>query len=77
MYASGIPVGMVVDNKGPRPGVFVGSILLGVGYFFQYRGSCWECHGLISIKSMADASGQPLSLDPVLSACHCSAYFPC
>ncbi|KAL9131609.1 MAG: hypothetical protein Q9217_000497 [Psora testacea] len=37
MYTAGIPVGLLVDNKGPRPGVLLGSVLLGVGYFFQYR----------------------------------------
>jgi hypothetical protein len=29
----GIPIGMVIDSKGPRPAVVVGSILLGFGYF--------------------------------------------
>jgi hypothetical protein len=33
MYLLGIPVGMIVDSKGPRPAVIVGSILLGAGYF--------------------------------------------
>lgn len=33
MYASGIPLGYLVDNKGPHPGVLVGSIALGAGYF--------------------------------------------
>lgn len=29
----GIPVGIFVDNKGPRPAVIAGALLLGVGYF--------------------------------------------
>ncbi|ETS83772.1 hypothetical protein PFICI_05648 [Pestalotiopsis fici W106-1] len=33
MYSMGVPVGMLVDNKGPRPAVISGSILLGVGYW--------------------------------------------
>ncbi|KFZ02928.1 hypothetical protein V502_11379 [Pseudogymnoascus sp. VKM F-4520 (FW-2644)] len=33
MYAMGIPVGIFVDNKGPRPAVLAGALLLGVGYF--------------------------------------------
>lgn len=33
MYASGIPVGLLVDNKGPRPSVLLGGICLGLGYF--------------------------------------------
>ena len=38
MYASGIFVGMLVDAKGPKPGVLVGSVMVGVGYFAQHRG---------------------------------------
>lgn len=37
MYSGGIPVGMLVDRKGPRPGVFMGGGLLAVGYFSIYR----------------------------------------
>ncbi|KAI5868615.1 MFS general substrate transporter [Durotheca rogersii] len=33
MYALGVPVGMFVDSKGPRPAVIIGSILLGLGYY--------------------------------------------
>ncbi|KAF2456923.1 major facilitator superfamily domain-containing protein [Lineolata rhizophorae] len=33
MYASGIPVGLLVDSKGPTPSVLLGSIALGAGYF--------------------------------------------
>jgi hypothetical protein len=33
MYASGIPLGHMVDTRGPRPGVLLGSIALGVGYY--------------------------------------------
>jgi MFS family permease len=33
MYASGIPLGYMVDKKGPHPGVLLGSIALGAGYF--------------------------------------------
>lgn len=29
----GVPVGMFVDSKGPRPAVIVGAFLLGLGYF--------------------------------------------
>ena len=42
MYTAGIPVGLLVDSKGPRPGVVLGSVLLGVGYYFQYRGGTLE-----------------------------------
>lgn len=33
MYSMGVPVGMLVDNKGPRPAVIIGSVLLGIGYW--------------------------------------------
>ncbi|KAJ2898862.1 hypothetical protein MKZ38_003621 [Zalerion maritima] len=33
MYSCGIPVGWLIDGKGPRPGVLLGSVLLGLGYF--------------------------------------------
>ncbi|KAG4422507.1 hypothetical protein IFR04_004408 [Cadophora malorum] len=33
MYSMGIPVGMLVDSKGPRPAVVMGALLLAAGYF--------------------------------------------
>lgn len=33
MYSLGIPIGMFVDARGPRPAVIFGSILLAAGYF--------------------------------------------
>lgn len=33
MYSLGVPIGMFVDNQGPRPAVLGGSILLASGYF--------------------------------------------
>lgn len=33
MYSCGIPIGIFVDTKGPRPAVIVGAILLAAGYF--------------------------------------------
>ena len=38
MYASGIPVGMLVDAKGAKPGVLFGSLMLGAGYYSLHRG---------------------------------------
>ncbi|KAI8630591.1 MFS general substrate transporter [Xylariaceae sp. FL1651] len=32
MYSMGVPIGMFVDSRGPRPAVLAGSILLGLGY---------------------------------------------
>ncbi|KAI9783764.1 MAG: hypothetical protein M1839_003100 [Geoglossum umbratile] len=33
MYASGIPVGILVDSKGPRISVLIGALALGAGYY--------------------------------------------
>lgn len=33
MYSMGIPIGVFVDGKGPRPAVILGAILLAVGYY--------------------------------------------
>jgi len=33
MYASGIPLGMLIDTRGPRWGVALGIILFGAGYY--------------------------------------------
>lgn len=33
MYSMGVPIGMFVDTRGPRPAVIGGSILLALGYF--------------------------------------------
>jgi MFS family permease len=37
MYAMGIPGGMLIDSRGPRWGVAMGSICLGLGYFLLKR----------------------------------------
>lgn len=33
MYASGVPVGMLIDARGPRWGVALGTVLFGAGYY--------------------------------------------
>ena len=38
MYGTGIPVGLLIDTKGPRPGVLIGVLALGSGYFLIYKG---------------------------------------
>ena len=37
MYLSGIPVGILVDTKGPRVGALLGAALIGTGYFGLYE----------------------------------------
>lgn len=39
MYSGGIPVGLLVDYKGPKPGVIMGGALLVLGYFGNHRGT--------------------------------------
>jgi hypothetical protein len=33
MYSMGVPVGLFVDHRGPRPAVIAGALCLGIGYF--------------------------------------------
>jgi hypothetical protein len=37
MYSVGIPIGMFIDTRGPRPGVLVGSVLMFAGYILLRR----------------------------------------
>ena len=36
VYLCGIPVGMMVDAKGPKPGTLVGAVLVGFGYWMLH-----------------------------------------
>ena len=38
MYSAGIPVGILVDAKGPKPGALLGAVSLGAGYLAMYKG---------------------------------------
>ncbi|KAB5535256.1 major facilitator superfamily domain-containing protein [Coniochaeta sp. 2T2.1] len=48
MYSLGVPVGLFVDHKGPRPAVLAGSILLGLGYF-PFRASYVNASGSVPL----------------------------
>ncbi|KAI0405013.1 MFS general substrate transporter [Xylaria palmicola] len=37
MYSLGVPVGIFIDSRGPRPAVLAGSVLLGLGYLPLHR----------------------------------------
>ncbi|BAE59788.1 unnamed protein product [Aspergillus oryzae RIB40] len=42
MYASGVPLGLLTDARGPRLTTFIGAVALGVGYYPIYIGlSVW------------------------------------
>ena len=38
MYITGIPAGILVDSKGPKPPLILGALLLFFGYFPIYQG---------------------------------------
>lgn len=42
MYASGVPLGLLTDARGPRLTTFIGAVALGIGYYPIYIGlSVW------------------------------------
>lgn len=51
MYASGIPLGLLTDARGPRLTTLLGAVTLGVGYYPIYSGVldvvavCGSSHG--------------------------------
>ena len=57
MYAAGVPVGLLVDGKGPRPGVLLGSVTMGAGYLGVHQGMGLRtmrrflAHGPISLRT--------------------------
>lgn len=56
MYASGIPLGLLTDAKGPRLTTFIGAIALGIGYYPIYSGSSGPCevdkHSALTLGAM-------------------------
>ena len=38
MYTAGIPIGFIVDAKGPRPGTIFGGLAMGGGYLALQQG---------------------------------------
>lgn len=38
MYGMGVPMGLLIDGRGPRLVTLVGSVLLGLGYYPIYLG---------------------------------------
>lgn len=39
MYATGIPAGMLIDARGPRWGVAIGTVLFAAGYYPIAKGA--------------------------------------
>ena len=83
MYASGIPTGLLIDQRGPRWGVWLGAVLLAAGYYpiKLGRGPALTSSRRMSDKSTAFDAGAGSYPVPVLcifslfSGCgSCSAF---
>lgn len=72
MYASGIPLGMMVDSKGPKPGVFLGSLALGTGYFGLHRGESYTPRSSVAVAVVLITS-QHTAWELERRLCHSSA----
>lgn len=61
-YSLGIPIGMMVDKYGSRPGSTLGALCLGMGYFALWRCKCHDCvfqiesDGFAAYNTGADAT---------------------
>ncbi|KAK0715019.1 major facilitator superfamily domain-containing protein [Lasiosphaeris hirsuta] len=48
MYSMGVPIGLFVDHRGPRPAVIAGALLLGLGYF-PFRSAYDDASGTVGL----------------------------
>jgi hypothetical protein len=48
MYASGIPLGLLIDARGPRLTTILGAITLGVGYYPIYQGMNYDFRSVVT-----------------------------
>ncbi|KAL8728816.1 MAG: hypothetical protein Q9181_005210 [Wetmoreana brouardii] len=62
MYSGGIPVGVLVDFKGPIPGVILGGALLSSGYFAMHRGMSHS--QALEVHLLSPAQSKHVSLVP-------------
>lgn len=49
MYASGIPLGLLTDARGPRLTTILGAITLGVGYYPIYQGTDFDLRSVVTL----------------------------
>ncbi|KAL8784055.1 MAG: hypothetical protein Q9195_009205 [Heterodermia aff. obscurata] len=86
MYAAGVPIGLLVDAKGPRPGVLFGGLAMGGGYLALQRATAFPlaAFGLgafffttISVVAFPDNTSQLLILlsSGTFGLCIVSIYF--
>lgn len=82
MYAAGIPVGLLVDAKGPRPGVLLGSITMGAGYLGVHQGMALQtrerllAHDPISLRTGGWLRQCSLAMFLYIH-CRCPPFFCC
>lgn len=73
MYASGVPFGMLIDTKGPRLGVFIGSIALACGYFSLYtaynQGAGSYSIGLLCFFGFLTGMGSCVAFSGAIKVC--------
>ncbi|PHH70049.1 hypothetical protein CDD82_7381 [Ophiocordyceps australis] len=73
MYLLGVPVGIMVDRRGPRPFVLAGALLLFVGYFCLYRAyHATSASGFGSFAIAASDSASDSSSRSILALAFCS-----
>ncbi|KAI9731152.1 MAG: hypothetical protein M1834_005345 [Cirrosporium novae-zelandiae] len=73
MYGSGIPVGLLVDAKGPRFGVLIGILTIGPGYFALHKaydaGEGSTAIPLLCIFSLITGIGSCATFSSCLKTC--------
>lgn len=73
MYASGIPMGMLIDSRGPRWGVLIGAIALACGYFPLYsafeRGPGSVPFGVLCLSSFLSGLGSCSAFSGCIKTC--------
>lgn len=73
MYATGIPIGFIVDGRGPRLAVFIGAICLAAGYFPLYsayeKGPGQTNFGLLCFASLLTGIGSCSSFSGAIKVC--------
>ncbi|PNS20993.1 hypothetical protein CAC42_3330 [Sphaceloma murrayae] len=73
MYATGIPIGFIVDGRGPRLAVFIGAICLASGYFPLYsaynKGPGGTNFGVLCFASLLTGVGSCSSFSGAIKVC--------
>jgi hypothetical protein len=69
VYATAIPAGFLIDSRGPRPAVLIGSVALAAGYLPIHQGEClvpvnhiFANYLSVRLWSRINGSGSPMLL---------------